>query len=60
LAVVADETDDALWVQVRVDHMVIEIPIDVVARLLERARGEVHSEGWFERQQARTAPDGDT
>ena len=49
VTVVADDKDESLWVQVYVGETLVQMPIKIVQAMLNRARKEVHSETWFER-----------
>ena len=46
--VVADDKDESLWVQVWVGETLVQMPIQIIQALLDRAKEEVHSETWFE------------
>ena len=46
--IVADESDESLWVQLDVGQTQIQVPVAVFRNALASA-GEVHSEAWFKR-----------
>ena len=48
ITVVADDRDESLWVQVHVGETLVQMPLQIVQVLLDRAKKEVHSETWFE------------
>ena len=49
IKVVADESDETLWVQLYVGDIAVQIPAAVLRRVLDQATEDVHSENWYER-----------
>lgn len=45
----ADEQDEALWVQVYVGSIAVQVPASLLRKVLDDAVGEVHSENWYDR-----------
>jgi hypothetical protein len=46
--VVADEQDESLWLEIRVDDMIVQVPLATIHEALVAAPGNVHSEAWYE------------
>ena len=49
LTIVADETDESLWIKVFAGDTPVQIPFAVVQEALQAAAGEVHSESWYDK-----------
>ncbi|MGO4775080.1 hypothetical protein AB4084_06105 [Lysobacter sp. 2RAB21] len=51
VTILADEHDEALWVQVYVGDIAVQIPAALLRKALDDAVGEVHSENWYDRNE---------
>lgn len=49
LAVLADDSDESLWLEFEAGKHLVQIPLASVVEMLEAAPKEVHSEAWYER-----------
>lgn len=49
VAVLADEQDESLWVQVHAGDTPVQIPLAVLREVLNAAVKEVHSESWYDK-----------
>jgi hypothetical protein len=49
VTILADEQDEALWVQVYVGDIAVQIPAALLRKALDDAVAEVHSENWYDR-----------
>ena len=49
VTIIADEQDESLWVQVYVNDVAVQIPIETLREALYAAVGEVHSESWYDK-----------
>ncbi len=48
LGIVADESDESLWVELRVDGKLVRIPVALLQELFSEAVGQIHSEQWLD------------
>jgi hypothetical protein len=48
IKVVADESDESLWVQIYVNEAIVQIPYQTVKNMIEASIESVHSESWYE------------
>jgi|GEM_PF-5452033 len=49
IRVVADESDESLWVQICVKEAIVQVPFQTIKKMVESSLDGVHSESWFER-----------
>lgn len=47
LTVVADDTDESLWLEFKAEEHLVQIPVARILEMLEAAPGEVRSETWY-------------
>jgi len=48
VTIVADNTDESLWLEVYVGDNAVQIPLDIIKDAISAAPGEVHSESWYD------------
>lgn len=49
LSIIADDTDESLWLKFESGKHLVQIPIRHVMEMLEDASKGVHSENWYEK-----------
>jgi hypothetical protein len=57
ITLVADDADESLWFEIRSGEHLVQVPVSQIQRMLEMARGEVHSEAWYEANVYKTSSD---
>lgn len=48
-AVVAEAPEESLWFEVYVNETAVRMPLETVSEVIQAAKGEVHSEAWYEK-----------
>jgi len=55
-AIVADDADESLWLEVYTDGKAVQIPLAAVTKAMDEAASQVHSEAWYDSTSSAGAP----